>query len=639
MTVYFGGGAPGAIFFAAAAAALIFFAVKRSRAVLCAAGALCGAALMTAYMQFYCAPILKYAGSTVDARIFVRDVTERSGMSGEIIAKIRLDGRIAKVRLFCVETLSEDNIADVMITLERSEMTADDLANGILLSGEVTEVRSAEYAGLTVYGVFRAVRCGFYDSLAANVFGESGELASAVLFGEKAGLSPRYAEYLRISGAAHYTAVSGAHFAILAAALLAIVPQKRRRTRVVLSLMFAPAGLLFYGASPSVLRASVMFFLYAAAMLFHRKANTLNSLCVSVVAISLFSPFTVMDAGFAMSVLGVLGVGAVGPGVSEKLCEFIPDKAKFVLTPVVTAFTCSVCAVICTAPVSAALFKGVSMAGAFTSLLLAPLIAAAMTFMLLLGLTGIRLFAVPIDWAMKAAAFIVRALGRIRAFMLPLDFETAWVLAAAVALLTAVCAFGDMKTFVRFGKAALAAALISPIISAAITVNRHEVRFVGNTYTAAAIVFEGNAASVFISGGGDGLSTDISRVLREHGALSVTEISAPDADYGGALAIKELSAMLPIGKVYSNELARALLPALDTDDAPEDRTFRAGGVTIASANAPLPEADILLYGGSADRLSESPARYAVYFSKTERELPDNFHNARTERDFCVKLGG
>lgn len=637
LTVYFGGGAPGAIFFAAAAAALIFSAARRSPAVLCAAGALCGAALMAAYLLFYCAPILKYAGSTVDARIFVRDIAERSGRSGEVIAKIRLDGRTAKVRLYCAEMLSEDNIADVTIALERSEMTADDLANGILLSGEVTEVRSAEYAGLTVYGVFRAVRRGFYDGLAANVFGESGELASAVLFGENDSLSPRYAEYLRISGAAHYTAVSGAHFAILAAALLAIVPQKRRRTRVVLSLMFAPAGLLFYGASPSVLRASVMFFLYAAAMLFHRKANTLNSLCVSVVAISLVSPFTVMDAGFAMSVLGVLGVGVVGPGVSEKLCEFIPDKAKRALTPAVTAFTCSVCAVICTAPVSAALFKGVSMAGAFTSLLLAPLIAAAMTFMLLLGLTGIQLFAVPIDWAMKAAAFIVRAVGRVRAFMLPLDFRSAWILAAAVAVLTAVCAFGDMKTFVRFGKAALAAALISPIISAAITANRHEVRFVGNTYTSAAIVFERNTASVFISGGGDGLSTAISRVLREHGALSVTELYAPDADYGGALAIKELSAMLPVGRVYSNGLARALLPALDTEDAPADKTFRAGGVTIASANAPLPEADILLYGGSADRLSESPARYAIYFSKAERELPDNFHNARVNRDFCIRL--
>lgn len=639
MTVYFGGGAPGAIFFAAAAAALIFFAARRSRAVLCAAGALCGAALMTAYLLFYCAPILKYAGSTVDARILVWDIAERSGRSGEVTAKIRLDGRTAKVRLSCAETLGEDNIADVTIVLERSEMTADDLANGILLSGEVTEVRSAEYAGLTVYGVFRALRRGFYDSLTANVFGESEELASAVLFGENDGLSPRYGEYLRISGAAHYTAVSGAHFAILAAALLSIVPQNRRRTRVVLSLLFAPAGLLFYGASPSVLRASVMFLLYGAAMLFHRKANTLNSLCVSVVAISLVSPFTVMDAGFAMSALGVLGVGVVGPGVSEKLCEFIPDKAKRALTPVATAFTCSVCAVICTAPVSAALFKGVSMAGAFTSLLLAPFIAAAMTFMLLLGVTGIRLFAVPIDLTMRAAALGVRAIGRVRAFMLPLDFECAWVLAAAVALLTAVCAFGDMKTFVRFGKAALAAALISPIISAAITANRHEVRFVGNTYTSAAIVFERNAAFVFISGGGDGLSTGISRVLREYGALSVNELYAPDADYGGALAIKELSAMLPIGRVYSNGLARSLLPALDTEDAPADGMFRAGGVTIASASEPLPEADILLYGGSADRLSKSPARYAVYFSKTKRELPDNFHNARVDRGFRVKLGG
>lgn len=632
----------GAIVFAAASAALICFAVKKKKSVLCAAGVLCGVLLMTAYMRFYCDPILEYAGKTVNAQIFVRDITERSGQSEEIVAKIKLDGRTAKLRLSCEEALPEDHTADVTIEFDEAGVgiSVDDLSNGILLTGEITEIRSSEYVGADIYSVFRVIRKNFCGGLAENVFGDSEDLAAAMLFGESGKLSPKYTEYLRVSGAAHYTAVSGAHFAVLAAALLAVIPQRRRKTRFLISLMFAPAGLLFFGVSPSVLRASVMFFLYSLGMLLHRKTQTLNSLCIAVTVIPTFSPFTVADAGFAMSVLGVFGVGVVGPAFSEKLCEFIPDKAKRVLSPTATALTCSACAVICTSPISAALFKGVSLVGAVTSLLLVPFITAAMIFMLLLGVTGIRLFAIPIDWSMRVAAFIVKAFGKCRALSLALDYKGAWILTSLFAIVVAFCAFGDLKTFARFVKIAGVLAVIIPAVSVITVINRHEIRFVGNTYSSAAIVFNKNSAAVFIAGGGDGLSESISRVLREHGAVKITSIAAYDADYGGALAIKELSEMLPIGEVLSNGLAQGLLPELAVVTEYDEKIFSTDGVTIAAATAsePVPEADILLYGGQMNNIAESSARAAVYFTKAEYELPGNYHNARVDSDFCIRLG-
>ena len=631
----------GAIFFAAAAAALICFAARKKKAVLCAAGALCGVLLMTAYMKLYYEPILRYAGQTVNAQIFVRDITERSGQSEEIIARIKLDGRTTKLRLSCAEALPEEHIAEVTIEFDAvgADRSADDLSDGILLTGEITEIRSSEYVGADIYSLFRILRKNFYGALAENVFGESEDLAAAMLFGDSGKLSPKYTEYLRVSGAAHYTAVSGAHFAVLAAALLTVIPQQRRRTRFLVSLMFAPAGVLFYGVSPSVLRASVMFFLYSLGMLLHRKPHPLNSLCIAVTVIPIISPFTVADAGFAMSVLGVFGVGVAGPAFSEKLCEFIPDRAKSVFSPVVTALACSVCAVICTSPVSAALFKNVSLSGAVTSLLLVPFMTVAMMFMLLLGAVRIRLFAIPIDWSMKAAAFIVKLFGKCRAFSLALDFKGAWILTALLALLVTVCAFGDLKTFARFAKIAGALALVIPAVSVILTANRHEVRFVGNTYSSAAVVFNKSSASVFIAGGGDGLSVSISRVLREHGAVKITALAAYDADYGGALAIRELSEMLPIGEVYSNELAKGLLPDMNIVTDHGDDVFSTDGVTIAAATvSDAPEADILLYGGSMNKVTESPAKTAVYFTKAEEELPENFRNARVDRDFRVKLG-
>lgn len=639
LTVFFGGGLPSAIVFALASAALIYCLAKKKKAWISAAAAMLGVLVMMRYMASFYLPVRAHAGETIDAEIYVTEVTTRSGQSEELIAKARLGGKAVKLRLSSGEVLLEDHRAEVTIELDGTAPTVKDLAQGILLSGEITEIGEAEYLGFSAASGFRTIRRGFYGKLARNVFGESGDLAAAMLFGEDGGLSPRTSEHLRVSGAAHYTAVSGAHFAVFAAAVLSIIPQNRRKTRILISLLFAPAGLLFYGFSLSVLRASVMFFIYSLGLLLHKKANPLNSLCIALTVIPLVSPPAILDAGFWMSVLGVFGVGVVGPEIAARLCEFIkekPDAVKRVLTPVLTAFACSFCAVICTAPVSAAVFKCVAPIGAVTSLLLAPLMAVAMTFMILLGAVGLRLFAVPIDWAMKAAGLIIDFFGKLRVLVISMDFRGAWILAALLAAIVTLCSFCGLKLFTRLGKIALALLLIIPTISAINVANRREIRFIGSTASSAAIILDGNSASVYISGGGDGLSQSISGALRERGAIKIAALYAPELDYGGALAVRELSEMLPISEIHSNGLAAGLLPEFSVD-LDTSRVVEINGVTIGSATADEAPSgvDILLYSGRVDKVAESPARVAVYFTREEKELPENFHNPRVDEEFCV----
>lgn len=643
LTVFFGGGLPSAIVFALASAALIYLLAKKKTAWLSAAAAMLGVLVMMKYMASFYLPVRAFAGKTISAEISVAEITKRSGQSEELIAKATLGGRSVKLRLSSEEVLLEDHRAAVTIELDAAQPTVKDLAQGILLSGEITEIREPEYLGFSFASGFRAVRGGFFGKLARNVFGESGELASAMLFGEENGLSPQSTEYLRVSGAAHYTAVSGAHFAVFAAALLSIIPQKRRKTRILISLLFAPAGLLFYGFSLSVLRASVMFFIYSLGLLLHKKANTLNSLCAALTVIPLISPPAILDAGFWMSVMGVFGVGVIGPEIAAKLCEFIikkkdkPDTVKRVFMPIITTLACSLCAVICTAPISALVFKCVAPVGALTSILLAPLMAVAMTFMLLLGAVHIRLFAVPIDWAMKLASVIIKLFGKMRVLVISMDFRGAWILPAILVVILTLCAFGNIKVFARLGKIALALLLIIPVISAINVANRREIRFIGSTASSAAIILDGSSACVYISGGGDGLSRSVSGILRECGATKIKALYAPDLDYGGALATRALSDMLPISEIHSNELAAGLLPELRVS-ADVSGVVEINGVTFGTATAseaPL-NADILLYSGRVDKIIESPARVAVYFTREEKELPENFHNPRVEGEFCVK---
>lgn len=640
LTAYFGGGLVCGIVSAAAAAVTVLCAVKRKRSAICMAGLLWGIIVMSAYIHLYCAPIKEFGGKTVQAEIRVNKISYIGSGTREYVVEMNLSGRKANVRV------TGGDFAGVgvraVVIAELAEPDSDDelqnLADGILLEGIITEVESVAAADFDITAPITALREIMIEELSANVFRERADLALSMLLGEDGCLSPALREKLKICGAAHYTAVSGSHFAIFAAVILGMIPDKRKRVKQVVSVLFAPAALVFFGVTPSVMRAAVMFLLYSLAALIWRKADTLNSLCLAVALICTFSPGTVLDLGFAMSVLGVFGAGVVGVNAAKKLCGLIPDKAKKPLTPVVTAVSVSIGAVVCTSPVSVFAFKGVSLGGAFVSILLMPLMAVSMGCMALLGLLRIDLLALPIDLSMGIAKAVINGLGSLRGMWLTLDFKNAWVLAVLCAAAVTFAAFGDMKAFWRYGKYAAVLVLCTLVIGQYVNEQRSEVRFTGNSTTSAAVIIENNEAVVFVSGSGVGLATSISRTMREHGAVRIACIAVFDADYSGALAIRELSRMVEIGTVYSNDMVKELLTEMNVITVPEGARLSVSGITFASAKPSDKDvsADIVLYNGRFTKTAESTARYAVYFSSSEKELPENWHNARRDKEFYIR---
>lgn len=640
-TAYFGGGLVCGIVSAAAAAAAVLFTAKKNRAVICAVGLLWGIVVMSAHVRLYCEPIKQFGGKTVQAEIKVNEISYIGSGTREYLVEMNLSGRKTNVRV------TGGDFADAgvraVVVAELAEPDSDDelqdIADGILLEGVITEVKSTAAAKSDIAAPLRRLRGFMIGQLSANVFGERAELALSMLLGEDGGLSPALREKLKICGAAHYTAVSGSHFAIFAAVILGMISDNRKRVKQVVSVLFAPAALVFFGVMPSVARAAVMFLLYSLASLILRKAETLNSLCLAVAVICTFSPGTVLDLGFAMSVLGVFGAGVVGVNAAKKLCGLIPEKAQKLLTPVVTALSVSICAVVCTSPVSVFAFKGVSLGGAFASVLLMPLMAVSMGCMVLLSLLRINLLALPIDLSMGLAKAIIDGLGNIRGMWLTLDFKHAWLLAAVCAVAVTFAAFGDMRAFWCYGKFAAVLVLCTLLLGQYVNGQRSEVRFTGNSTTAAAVIIENNEAVVFVSGSGVGLATSVSRIMREHGAVKIACIAAFDADYSGALAIRELSRMTEINAVYSNELAEGLLSELNVTTVPQGVRLSVSGIVFDSAKPSDKDvsADIVLYNGRFTKTPQSSAEYAVYFSSAEKEFPENWHNARRDKEFYIKL--
>lgn len=623
----------------AAAVTAVVAAAKKNKLSACFAGLCAGLVLMTLHVNFYCKPILTYAGTTVRAEFTVTEILGGSENRTNFVGRMNLGGLSANVRLTGERLFEEGSVCEATISLDIADeqYLTQNLAKEILLSGEIEEFHSVIPAKPSFSALIGSARERLFSALRENVQGESGEIASAILFGRDEYLSQTFSEQSKISGAAHYTAVSGTHFAILAAVLLGLVLQKRRRLKSVLSIFVAASAVVFFGATASVLRASAMFIITAAAPLFRRRSETLNTLCLAVSTLLLISPGAVLDIGFAMSVLGVFGAGVLSPKLSEKLCGMLPQKSKL-LSGAVKVFFASFCALVCTAPISAAVFKGVSLCAVLTSILIMPLMAVGMTFMLLLGITGASVLSVPIDLAMRAVSAVVRFFGQARGLFLSLDFAGAWIFAAVCAVLLTIAAFGTFKTFRRCFEGTAAVALLSMVISFYNVENRREMRFVGNYRTSAAIAFQGREAVVFVSGNGSGLADDISRCMREHGAVKISVLAAFEADFEGALSLKELTDMVETSSIFVNENAQDVLKNAEFVNNPARLSLN--GITIAGAKAGDSEtaADFVLYHGNSKR-TENSAGTAIFFANSTRVLPANAVNVRYRWDYTVPLDG
>lgn len=562
---YFCSGGVCAVMTVSAAVFAVCLFIRRNPFALCLAGAAAGLIIAGLYVELYYSSVNEYQGKSVRGEFTVTEVSWIDGDTQDIIAKMTLGGNTAKVRLNCSTRLEAGQTAEADIAFGETdeEYRLYAMANGIMLSGvaENITITSPEIKG---EGLLKIIRGGFIGSVDRTLFGEERALAKAMLFGDDSELSQGTTERLRICGAAHYTAVSGAHFSIFAAVILGMIPQKRRRTRAVFSLLFAPMAVVFFGMSASVLRAALMFFINGCGILLRRASEPLNTLCASFVILSVFSPGMILDIGFAMSVLGVFGVAVVGPRLAEKLCSLLPPKAAR-LSPVITALAVSISAVVCTAPVSASFFKGVSLAGALTSVLLAPLMAVGMVFAALTAITGASFFAIPLALAMKLANIIIGAFGNARGLWLPLNFIGGWVMAALFAAALAVGVFRDMKSLRLCGICMAGIAVFCFAESAYISQNRSETVIIENSRGSAEIIFEHGAADVIIHDSGGGLAGKISRCLRENGAQKIGTLTAPDADFSGALAVKELSELITIEYVDSNYITKAVLKSTYQD--------------------------------------------------------------------------
>ena len=139
-------------------------------------------------------------------------------------------------------------------------------------------------------------------------------VGSALILGYKDEITEEIRSAYAGTGAMHVLAVSGLHvglvFLILNALLQIFNSQQIlwKILRVVLLLIGIWAFAILTGASPSVLRATTMFSFVTIGMNLRQPTNIYNTLAGSAFFLLFYNPLLLMNVGFQMSYLAVIGI-------------------------------------------------------------------------------------------------------------------------------------------------------------------------------------------------------------------------------------------------------------------------------------------------------------------------------------------
>ncbi len=222
-------------------------------------------------------------------------------------------------------------------------------------------------------------------------------LLTGILLGDEDGISPELKDAFSRVGAAHVVAISGFNMVVLSGIVIRVMSGLFRRNKTIVTLnalSIIAVYSLFVGASPGILRAALMSGLLVIGSQLNRKTFVPTSLALAALLLSLHDPNVLLDIGFQLSFLAVLGLGLFADPLSLRfrrlLDRFLPVHAasvlhRFLNEPLIVSFA----AQITTLPLIVLYFGRLSLAALPVNMLIVPVQSAV----LLLGMAAAVVYA------------------------------------------------------------------------------------------------------------------------------------------------------------------------------------------------------------------------------------------------------
>lgn len=398
----------------------LFLLLRKKREMFWIVGTLAAAALsFGVYQLTVIGPQRAFIGSTALVTGTVSECTYPDKDTVRLTVEGNADGVPIRVMLYTADfgacmgdTVSFRAVfSDFRESADFSESDYS-FSEGIFLRARAADepkvMKKAEFSLLRLPKEYSAV---LRERIGGILNGDEGGLIRAMFFGDRSGLSPSLSVYLKRAGLSHMTAVSGMHLSLIvhsAVSVIGLFAKRRVFLRFALTVGLIVMLMIFFGMTASVMRSGLMLLFCYGAEPLRRKAETTHTLGLAVLLITLFQPYACRDLGLWLSILGTLGTGALAPAV----CRRVIRKPRF--RRLKEAVLTSVCAVVCTSPVSVLCFGGISLLSPIATLLVYPLFLPILLLMLPLAVLGglpAEMLLLPAGLAAKAMIAVIRALG------------------------------------------------------------------------------------------------------------------------------------------------------------------------------------------------------------------------------------
>ena len=239
----------------------------------------------------------------------------------------------------------------------------------VLAEGELSRFKGLAYS----------LRHRIRDSLDRYLDAEHSGFIKTILIGDRSALEYGIKEDFIKTGTVHILAISGLHVGLIATLILWLFSILRlpKKLNLILTLIF----LIFYsfvaGSNPPVIRAVIMFFMFAAGYLINRDSDTLNTLSLAAFLILLWNPKELFDPSFQLSFASVGSIIILMPKIDKALgLDFIQQKSLLAKMKVYI-FKCtsvSIAAWLGTSPLISIYFSTVSPVAILANLIVIPML-------------------------------------------------------------------------------------------------------------------------------------------------------------------------------------------------------------------------------------------------------------------------
>jgi len=395
-----------------------------------------------------------------------------------------------------------------------------------------------------------AIRARANEALERRLGAQAG-VAAALVLADRDGIDRELWDAFSRSGTAHLLSISGFHVGVVAALLSGLVSMTGRppRTRALAVAVGVWGYVLLIGAPTSATRAAWMATAFVAGRLRQTPARGLGALGLAMLAVTLLTPSVAAGAGFQLTVAGTAGILVMARWIMRHWPRH--RGSRWIAPPVAAGLGASVF----TAPVLAYHFGEIPLLSLPSSILLTPLVAAAVPGVIvtialeMLHLPGSSLTGAGAEGALHLVVLLAAWLGELPGAVARVTPIEAALLSAG-ALLPIL--FGGGRRWRVHPATRVALATVSALATLWVGQGAHLLSGRGALRIAAIDVGQGDAIAIRTPkgrwllvdagprgfGGSDAGARRVVPYLRSQGArrLEAIVLTHPDEDHAGGLA-------------------------------------------------------------------------------------------------------